>query len=238
MTARPNNRILQSLSPRAWQAIQPLLEEVPLRRGDVLGNVGTAVTQLYFIDRGIVSLVKNMADGRSVELDAIGVEGITDPFGIFDSERALCESIVQLSGTALRVSRAALIELMGQNGEVFDTIHQYVPVAIGQLAQTAACNSLHAIEQRCARWLLIAHDSALEDSFLLTHEFFAMMLGVRRASVSEAASSLQRAGTIEYARGRVTITDRAALEEAACECYRAIRGRIDRMFPPRGVSVA
>ncbi|HEX7968695.1 MAG TPA: helix-turn-helix domain-containing protein, partial [Stellaceae bacterium] len=107
---------------------------------------------------------------------------------------------------------------------------RYVEAAVAQFAQTAACNSIHSIEQRCCRWLLIAHDSAGSDSFAITHEVLAMMLGVQRASVSIAANALQKAGIIEYRHGRVTVTDRRALEARACECYAAIRAHFDDLL--------
>jgi Crp-like helix-turn-helix protein len=110
-------------------------------------------------------------------------------------------------------------------------IHRYYHLIVGQVAQTAACNRLHSLEQRCCRWLLIANDSARSDNFLLTHEFLAMMLGVQRAGVSIATKRLERAGLIRYVRGHLTITDRGGLEAASCECFDTIRDLTDRLFP-------
>ena len=120
-----------------------------------------------------------------------------------------------------------------ENDESFrQIVHDHGRFALGQIAQTAACNRLHHLEERCCRWLLIAHDSALSDTFPLTHEFLAMMLGVQRAGVSVYLSLLKKAGLIEQRRGQITITNRAGLEDAACECYRAMRQELDLLFGP------
>jgi CRP-like cAMP-binding protein len=178
----------------------------------------------------MISLVKTMSDGRTVEIGAVGVEGLDDPSGIFDSDRAILESIVQIPGQALRIKRADLREQVAENRDLGRLMHGYVRLALGQIAQTTACNCLHSLEQRCCRWLLIASDSALAKRFLLTQQFLAMMLGVSRTSVSLTARLLQRAGLIRYERGMVTIENRQRLEEHSCECYATIRSRRDAFF--------
>jgi CRP-like cAMP-binding protein len=126
--------------------------------------------------------------------------------------------------------RADAIRAMEEDEAFRQIVHNYARFALGQIAQTAACNRLHHLEERCCRWLLIAHDSALSDTFLLTHEFLAMMLGVQRAGVSVYLSLLKKAGLIEQRRGQIAITNRQGLEDAACECYRTMREELDLLF--------
>jgi CRP-like cAMP-binding protein len=185
---------------------------------------------LYFVDRGIISLVKTMHDGRTVEIGAIGIEGVSDSNALFGIDAAVLESIVQVPGSALRVRQRVLRRQVEESPSLRNLLMRHAHFAVNQLAQTAACNRLHSLEERCCRWLLIAHDSARADSFLLTQEFLAMMLGVQRTGVSLTASILQKAGLIHYSRGRVTVTDRSGLEAAACECYGTMRAEIDRIF--------
>jgi CRP-like cAMP-binding protein len=202
-------------------------------RGQVVDRADRPAAHVHFVNRGLISFVKTMHDGRSVEVRTVGVEGVTEPNVLFGIEGALPESIVQVPGTAFRIKRDILSREMDQDSALRGVMQRYAAFAIRQIVQTAACNRLHTLEERCCRWLLIAHDSALSDTFPLTHEFLAMMLGVQRAGVSIAASFLQKAGLIQYTRGSVTITNRAGLEDAACECYGTIRGELDRLFDRR-----
>jgi CRP-like cAMP-binding protein len=186
---------------------------------------------LYFLNSGLVSLIKMMSDGRTVEIGAIGIEGVTDPnaaFGVLDA--ALMEAVVQIPGTALRISRDALRDQLEKDAALRSVLQRYLQFFVQQIVQSAACNRLHSLEERCCRWLLVAHDSARSDTFPLTHEFLAMILGVQRASVSIAAKNLQRAGLIKYTRGNVTVTNRKELEESACECYAVLRRQLQVLF--------
>ncbi len=225
------NRLLLSMSPATLNRIWPALEPMNTTLGDVLCRVDGPIKSMYFINLGLVSLVKTMQTGRTVEIEAIGVEGITDPNALFGIDRAVLESVVQIPGKAFRIQRDSLRDEAAKDAALHELMRKYARFSVGQLAQTAACNRLHSLEERCCRWLLIAHDSALSDTFPLTHEFLAMMLGVQRSGVSIAARFLQKAGIIQYTRGRVTVTDRSGLEEAACECYRSIRSELDDLFP-------
>lgn len=227
------NKLLQSLSDETQARLWPKLKRVTLPLGRVVESADWPIGHLFFIERGIVSLVKTMKDGRTVEVGAVGIEGLSDPSSIFDPDKALLESMVQVSGDALAISIDDLRSAMAESGELLGLLQEYVAVALSQIAQTSACNCLHPLEQRLCRWLLIAHDSALSDTFSLTQEFLAMMLGVARPSVSLAAQLFQRAGVIRYAHGSLTIVDRPALEESACECYATIRSQFDRLFAMR-----
>jgi CRP-like cAMP-binding protein len=156
----------------------------------------------------------------------VGIEGVTGVGVLFGVDTAVLETVVQIPGAAYRIGRAVAREAIAGSEALRGLLQRYAHFVIGQLAQTAACNRLHSLEERCCRWLLIAHDSARSDDFLLTHEFLAMMLGAQRPGVSLAASILQRAGLIRYTRGHVTIVDRPGLEAAACECYGAMRAQL------------
>ncbi len=226
------NRIMLALPPATLQSVKAHLEPVELKRGFVIYRPDARIEKLYFVNRGLISLVRTMNDGRTVEIGAVGIEGLMGLEALFGVERATLECIVQLPGTAFRGSPDVLRAEMRRSQLLQALLHGYYNLALSQIAQTAACNRLHTLEQRCCRWLLIAHDSAREESFSLTHEFLAMMLGVQRGGVSLAANALQQAGLIRYARGRITITNRPGLEAAACECYGTIRRLIANLFDP------
>lgn len=227
------NRILLALPQPVFDHIRPELELVDLVRGQIVYHVDAPINHVYFVDRGLISLVKTMRDGRMVEVGAIGIEGVTGSNALFGMEAAILESIVQVPGTAFRIGSAIMREHMARHEALRGIIRDYARFAVAQLAQTAACNRLHSLEERCCRWLLIAHDSARSDSFRLTHEFLAMMLGVQRSGLSLTASILQKAGFIRYSHGVVTVTDRPGLEATACECYASIQVHLDRLFATR-----
>ncbi len=229
-----NNRVLLALPTAAFERIWQLVEKVTLVRGRVVHLALKRIEFTYFVDHGLISLVKEMRDGRTVEIGAVGVEGLTDPAALFGADKAALDTIVQIPGEGYRIEVGALRRLIASDDALGAIMQNYARFAIRQLAQTAACNRLHALEERCSRWLLIAHDSALADTFPLTHEFLAMMLGAQRSGVSIAAHTLKKAGLINYERGVVTVIDRAGLEETACECYGTIQAELDELFPPQG----
>ncbi len=224
------NYVLTSLPHATLKRILPDLESVNIVEGQVIDQVDRSIEYLYFVNRGLISLVKTMQDGRAVEVGAVGIEGITDPSALFGIEQAIVGSMVQIPGAAMRIRRDILRREMEKDNVLFDMMHKCIRFATSQLMQTAACNRLHTLEERCCRWLLIAHDSAQAKSFPLTHEFLAMMLGVQRSGVSIAARYLQKAGLIQYTRGHVTITDQSGLTDEACECYGAMRAELHALF--------
>jgi CRP-like cAMP-binding protein len=227
------NRILRALAPATLNGLRPALESVSLQRGKVIDRVDRRVEHLHFVNRGLVSLVKSMRDGRTVEIGAIGIEGVTGAAALFGLERAALDSVVQIEGTVFRIRREVLRQQMERDETLRHLLERYARFTITQIAQTAACNRLHYLEERLCRWLLIAHDNALADTFPLTQEFIAMMLGVQRSGISIAANVLRNSGMIQYRRGRVTIVNRAALEDAACECYAATRDELEKLFRSR-----
>ncbi len=229
------NRILLTLPPAALKQLLPHFKRVEFRHGDIIYRPGDVVTVIHFINRGLLSLVKTMRDGRTVEVSTRGIEGITTPASLFGFDTTILECVVQIPTSAFSIRASALRGAMARHRTLNALIQRYTHLAMDQLAQTAACNRLHSLEERCCRRLLIAHDSARSDTFSLTHEFLAAMLGVRRPQISIVAGNLQKAGCIHYERGLVTISNRAELEARACECYQFIRRQIDHLLVRRKI---
>jgi CRP-like cAMP-binding protein len=227
------NRILLSLPQASLKQLRPNLEFRILSKGEGIDDLNKPIEYLYFVNRGLISFVKTMQDGRSVEIGVAGIEGISNPYGLLGINKAVLETVVQIPGTAFRIRRDKLREITDRDDALHETLDKYSHFSVATFAQTAACNRLHYIEERCCCWLLIAHDSARSDTFPLTHEFLAMMLGVQRAGVSITASALQKAGLIRYRHGQITITNRSGLEDAACECYGATSKQYDQLFRTR-----
>jgi CRP-like cAMP-binding protein len=227
------NRLLRALPPLALARLWSRLHQVELDRHQVIHQLGRPITHLYFVDRGLISLFRTMRDGRTVEIGAVGAEGMIGAHAAFGVRASILDSIVHIPGTAYRIGVDALRAEMAHSTALRDLIQRYAHFRLTQLVQSAACNRLHTLEQRCCRWLLIAHDSARIGSFPITQEFLAMMLGVQRTGVSLTLNGLQRKRLIRGGRGSVTILDRAGLEAIACECYGTIRAELDRLFAPR-----
>lgn len=224
------NCILRALPPATLDQIFTHLKPAEFRRGHVICRPHEAVKHVYFVNRGMLSVVKIMRDGRSVEVSTRGIEGVSSPETLFGIDTAILGCVVQIPASVFSIRLRTLRSAMEKSHAMNALLQGYLHVAEQQLAQTAACNRLHTLEERCCRWLLGAHDSARSDTFPLTHELLAMMLGVHRQGVSITAGILQKAGLIHYARGRMTITDRTGLEASACECYDFIRDQFDRLF--------
>jgi CRP-like cAMP-binding protein len=225
-----SNRLLLALPRPVLERLRHNLEPVELERRQVLFHVHSPLNHLYFVEEGLISLVRTMQDGRTVEVGAVGIEGAAGGNAIIGVRHALFDMIVQVPGKAQRISWHTLRSELMKSTVLRDLLQRYAHYGITQLAQNAACNRLHSLEARCCRWLLIAHDNVRSDSFPLTHEVLAMMLGVQRTGVSLATTMLQQSGLIRSARGRVFVTDRPGLEAAACECYGALRSELDDLF--------
>lgn len=225
---RVANLILGALPTPQMHRIQQLLEPVELTRGELIGRPNQRVVHMYFVDRGLVSLVKTMRDGRVMEVGTIGIEGVTDVHAVFGTDDRFLEAVVQIPGVALRIRTNALKSAMRESQALRELMQGYLRLSLRQCAQLAACNCLHPVNARCCRWLLFAHDSALSDTFPLTHESLAMMLGVRRGGVTVALKSLTNARLIRQDYGVVTVVDRGGLERAACDCHAAIQAELQR----------
>jgi CRP-like cAMP-binding protein len=214
------NKLLDGVPAQELERLWPHLEEVPLVQKRAINAPGAAIEHIYFPIVGAVSLIASLGEGVAVEVALIGPEGMVGTPALLGSETASNEAFVQLSGKALRISTHHLLDEVERSRSLRRRLLRYTQALSFQIAQSAACNARHVVEERCARWLLAAHDRSDGDEMGLTHEFLSIMLGVRRAGVTVAAGALQRAGLIRYRPGRVTIMDREGLEAASCECYR------------------
>jgi CRP-like cAMP-binding protein len=228
-----HNRLLLAMPRAGFARLKPSLEAVSLRQGQQIDRLGEPVRYHYFVDCGFISMVKTMQDGRSVEVGGVGIEGLTSPTAVLAFNAAALDSVVQIPGHGFRIKHEILKRELEHDPIFLRLIQNYARYLLSQVAQTAACNRLHPVEERCCRWLLVAHDNALSDLFPLTQEFLATMLGAQRAGVSLAARVLKKAGLINYSRGQIRILDRKGLEQESCECYRASRTELDALFSGR-----
>jgi CRP-like cAMP-binding protein len=223
------NRILSSLPPEDYERILPDLKTVPLKFLVSLHEPGNKMPYVYFPDTGVISMLTVLADGDAVEIATVGNEGMTDLSVFLGLEESDSRLLIQVPGTAMRMESGRFIEHVEQIPSLRALLGYYSVALFSLVAQSAACNRMHPLVERCARWLLMTHDRVDAVVFPMTHQFLSEMLGVRRPSVSVAAEALQDAGLITYHRGKVTVLDRAGLEAASCECYRLIRERFDRL---------
>ena len=219
------NHLIARLSSDDRDALLAAATPFDFSLGHVFCEAGDLVTHVYFVDSGIISAVAVMADGRTVEAYMVGPEGVTSPAAAAASSHTFSRLAAQSAGSARRVEAARLRTLMNDRRGLRVVLANYAVVVQNELEQSAACNALHRSDQRFAKWLLRCHDRVEGDTLQLTQEYLAAMLGSQRTTVNEAAQALQKAGAITYSRGKVTITDRAALERVACECYRAAANR-------------
>lgn len=223
------NRILSALSAEDYERLTPRLEPVVLTHGQILHTQNDLIDYVYFPTNGMISLVSLTSDGSSVEVGTVGFEGMTGLSIILGVERPPHETLVQLPGDAMRLRADLLLEEFKRGGALHNLLLRYTQSLIHQISQIAACNRLHLVEERLARWLLMSHDRYEGESLPLTQEFIATMLGVRRAGVTIAASALQTEGYINYKRGHITVKDREGLEYFACECYQIVKEEFDRL---------
>jgi CRP-like cAMP-binding protein len=223
-TGRPvQNLILRSIPESEYDLLREHLEPLDLPPQHILHEAGAKIEFAYFLNDGMASLVVLTGDGRSVEVAIVGREGIVGTALVVGLNRGPHRAVMQIVGRGLRVRSAVLMDRLHSAPEMRLIWNRYVLVQGLQVAQIAACNRLHEIEQRLARWLLMCQDRTDSETLAVTHEFLAQMLGTGRPSVSLAAGILQRGGLIENARGSVTILNRPGLEDAACECYVAMK---------------
>ena len=214
------NRLLNAMSEADTDRFFSGLYRVSLSFKQIVYRVGARIEHVYFVEHGVVSILTKMTTGESIEAGMIGLEGMVGLPALFSDERSGQHVLVQAPGTALRMSAAECIAAFDQSAEVRKVIMRYAGTLLSVGTRTAACNNLHSLQQRCARWLLMMHDRLQSDAMPLTHEFLSTMLGVRRTRVTEAAGELQRLGLIRYTRGVVSILDHPGLSAVTCECYR------------------
>jgi CRP-like cAMP-binding protein len=218
------NRILAALPRREYEQLLPDLEVISLPLEVSLYKSGDFIEYVYFPTDGIVSLITHMKSGTAIEVGLIGIDGMVGIPVLLGDKIAFEEAVVQIEGSALRMKSEKLKHrLKKAHNPLLTQLLLYTRTLMKQVAQTAACNRLHTMEERLARWLLMCHDLVESNELSLTQGFIANMLGTRRASVGSAAGGLQEKGVIRYSRGRITILNRAKLEGCACECYLAAK---------------
>ena len=230
----PPNRLLELLrawSPAEHERVSRHLETLDFTTGDILFESRRPIAHAWFPEGCVSSTVKLLAGGTRIEVGAAGVEGMVGMHGFLHADSAPLDCLIQIPGQARRLPVAAFREASAPGSALHEILRRYTQYAYNEAAQSVACNRLHAIEQRGARWLLMMHDRAQRDQFPLTHEYLATMLGVWRPAVSQMADGMRTAGLIDYRRGRMRIVDRVGLEAAACECYASDRAEYERLFP-------
>lgn len=226
----PLNRLLNMLSKADYSRLRPHLERVILEYRKSLYRDNKKIAFVYFVESGVASLVNTMANGQAAEVGTIGNEGLVGLPLLFGDDHAPTSVYMQVPGEGLRIPAAVFRDELRRSASMQVVMLRYAHALFNQVAQSAACNHFHSLEQRCCRWLLMTRDRMQSDEFLLTQEFLAMMLGVQRSGVSIAAGSLQRAGLITYSRGDVTILDRPGLRDLSCECYGISKREFDRLL--------
>jgi CRP-like cAMP-binding protein len=226
------NRLLSMLEEPVFERLAPSLERIALSLRQKLIEPHKPIDYVYFPINGVVSMLAHIEGGYLIEVATVGNEGMIGLPLFLGTDVTPGTSFSQVPGDALRMSARDFRDAIATSLPFTKMLHRYTQALMVQISQGNACNRVHSLEQRCARWLLLCHDRVGEDKFMLTQEFLSQMLGVRRASVNLVSSTFQQAGFIEYSRGRIRILDRKGLESACCECYTVIRQEYDRMLEP------
>ncbi len=223
------NRILASLSKAEISRLSQHLSPVDLPAGKTLLDPGQEITHAYFLETGLASVVVAMANGTMVETGITGNDGLVGFPVLLGTKTMPTRTFMQIPGAGYKIKANHLIEEFERAGTLHKKIQRYFQAHLVLTGQTAACNRLHDIAERLARWLLMCHDRMEADTFAITHEFLGHMLGTPRSTVTLAAGILNKSGLIAYSRGKVLVKDRKGLEKAACECYQTIRKEFDRL---------
>jgi CRP-like cAMP-binding protein len=232
-----SNRLLGALEPASRKRIDPHLEPVEFKLGDMVCDAGGLLKHAYFPQGSVLSLLTVLENGAAIETANIGREGAFGLFAAMYSRVSFNRCIVQLEGHTVRCP-IQLLQYEFRNSEhVRDLFVSYSETLLSQVQQTVACNSMHTTEERMCRWLLMMHDRAGGEALPYTHEFLSHILGANRKSVTLAAQSMQTAGLISYRRGTIQVMDRLGLEKASCECYAIVKERFDAFLTPPSTAV-
>src|SRR5271155_6172199 len=227
----PRNRLLLALPSRHLKRLMPELEQIRCQRAQVLMNADSALDHVFFPDSGVVSVVAVYEDGTIIEMATVGREGFTDMQAIFGAKRSSVQLLVQIPGTAAKMSRAAFTRAMQSMPAFRSLMEAYAQAFLEQVMVSVACNGAHSLKQRLARWLLMMRDRSDSDVLQITQGLLAEMLGVQRPTITNAVREFQRAGLIAHGRQQVTILDRRGLTKASCECYQLVRARLAFHLP-------
>jgi CRP-like cAMP-binding protein len=226
-----SNHLLAAFPKEVQTRLFPFVELVPLQLGQVIYEAGDTLTHVYFPVDAIVSLLHVMKNGTSAEISVVGNEGLVGVPVFMGGESTSSRAVVQNEGYGYRLKGKRLTQEFDRHGELLHLMLRYTQSLIAQIAQTAACNRHHTIDQQLCRWLLLSLDRLPDHHITMTQELIANMLGVRRVGVTEAAGKLQKLGVIDYHRGQITVLDRKKLEELSCECYAVVKTETDRLLP-------
>ena len=227
-----DNHILDALPDEERDRLFPHLSFVSMPLGKVLYESGETLKHIYFPTDSIVSLLYVMKDGASAEIAVVGNEGAIGVALFMGGETTPSRAIVQSAGSAFRLEGKRLKLEFNRHGQMLHVLLRYTQSLITQMAQTAVCNRHHSVNQQLCRWLLLSLDRLRSNELKMTQELIANMLGVRREGVTAAAGELQKAGVIRYSRGKITVLDRAKLEQLSCECYSVVKKESDRLLNP------
>ena len=228
----PVNKLLATLPADDFQRILPQLTIVPMQFKEILYKQDEPIRYVFFPGGGACSLTKVLQDGKVAEIATIGNEGVIGACVFFGDDQSFSETIVQVAeGAGFRMPVEDFVSEMARRGAFYNRVIRYSQALLSQVMQTAVCNGLHSVEQRCCRWLLMTDDRVHRDELRLTHEFLSIMLGVRRPTVTLIMGDLQKAGLVENRRGLIHIADRAGLEAASCECYATVKATFARLLP-------
>ena len=232
-----NNQLLGAMEMASRKRIEPHLETVNFKLGDIVCDAGGLLKHAYFPQGSVLSLLTVLEDGSAIETANIGREGAFGLFAAMYSRVSFNRCLVQLEGSMVRCAIELLQSEFKRSEQVRDLFVSYSETLLSQVQQTVACNAMHSTEERMCRWLLMMHDRAEGEVLTYTHEFLSHMLGANRKSVTLAAQSMQTAGLIKYRRGKMQIVDRPGLEKASCECYAIVRERFDAFLMPPPTAV-
>ena len=216
------NQLLASLPRKEYQALQSQLEEIPLVFEDIIYKPEVVISDVYFPNSGVISLLAGLNERTTLEVGLVGKEGMLGLAVFMGAKASQNRAVVQGTGTAMKMKASAFRRECNNGGDLPRLLRRYTSSLLTQITQTAVCNQFHSVEERLARWLLMTHDRMATDEFQLTQEFLSNMLAVRREAVNKAAGKLQKLKLITYSRGRLTVLDRAGLEANACSCYEII----------------
>ena len=224
------NLFLNSLSAADLAALRPHLKNADLPQEQILFDVGDPIHQVYFPHSGIVSLVVSLATGETIESGMIGRESVVGGSAGLNGQLSVCKAVVQIAGSASVLDSGRLRALADTSPTCRVALFRHEQMILVQAQQSAACNATHTIEARLARWLLRSRDLQGSDDLVLTQEFLAEMMGVRRTSVSVIANTFQQAGFIRYSRGHIRILNLDGLRETSCECYQSVKTQAERLL--------
>jgi len=216
------NKLLAALPRKEYQALQSQLEEIPLVFEDIIYRPEVVISDVYFPNSGVISLLAGLNERTTLEVGLVGKEGMLGLAVFMGAKASQNRAVVQGTGTAMKMKASAFRRECNNGGDLPRLLRRYTSSLLTQITQTAVCNQFHSVEERLARWLLMTHDRMATDEFQLTQEFLSNMLAVRREAVNKAAGKLQKLKLITYSRGRLTVLDRAGLEANACSCYEII----------------